>query len=162
MDAHNRKSNSALNPVIIIREKIFKQIFSFNVLLTASWYIRIMWTNMMHYLLLIYFNNKPLHVSIRLAAHRQEDRLCIKSKWYRPALCWLAAANSNCYSHALCWLAAASSNWYSHALCWLAAASQHNAWLYQLLFIRSRSSWWWASGLLETCRGLLLKLINCK
>ena len=29
--------------------------------------------------------------------------------------------------------------------------------LYQLLFIQSCSSWWWAAGLLETCRGLLLK-----
>jgi len=36
------------------------------------------------------------------------------------------------------------------------AASQHNAWLYQLLFIQSRSSSWWAASLLETCRGLLL------
>ena len=35
----------------------------------------------------INFNNKPLHVSTRLAAHHQEDQLCI---------------NSNCYNHALC------------------------------------------------------------
>jgi len=36
-------------------------------------------------------------------------------------------------------------------------ASQNNAWLYQLLFIQSWSSWWWAARLLETCtsRGLL-------
>jgi len=33
----------------------------------------------MHYFLLIYFNNKPLHVSSRLAAHHQEDQLCINS-----------------------------------------------------------------------------------
>jgi len=41
---------------------------------------------------------------------------------------------------------------------WLlaAAASQHNAQLYQLLFIQSWSSWQWAASLLETCRGLLL------
>jgi len=45
----------------------------------------------MHYFLLIYFNGKPLLVSSRLAAHHQEDQLCI---------------NSNCYSHALRWLAA--------------------------------------------------------
>jgi len=38
----------------------------------------------------------------------------------------------------------------------LLAASEHNAWLYQLLFIQSWSSWWWAASLLETCRGLLL------
>jgi len=76
---------------------------------------------------LIYFNNKPLHVSSRLVAHHQEDQLCI-----------------NC-------------NWYSHTLCWLPAASKHNAWLYQLLFIHSWSSWWWAASLLETCRGLLFK-----
>jgi len=36
----------------------------------------------MHYLLLIYFNNKPLHVSSRLAAHHQEDQLCINSNWF--------------------------------------------------------------------------------
>ena len=40
-------------------------------------YIRIICTNNMHYLLLTYFNNKPLHVSSRLAAHHQEDRLCL-------------------------------------------------------------------------------------
>jgi len=33
----------------------------------------------MNYLLLIYFNNKSLHVSSRFAVHHQEDRLCIKS-----------------------------------------------------------------------------------
>jgi len=38
----------------------------------------------------------------------------------------------------------------------LPAASQHNAWLYQLLFMQSWASWWWAAKLLETCRGLLL------
>jgi len=37
-----------------------------------------------------------------------------------------------------------------------AAPSQHNTWLYQLLFIQSWSSWWWAASLLKTCRGLLL------
>jgi len=36
----------------------------------------------MHYFLLIYFNNKPLHVSRRLAADHQEDQLCINSNWY--------------------------------------------------------------------------------
>jgi hypothetical protein len=30
----------------------------------------------MHYFLSIYFNNKPLNVSSRLAAHHQEDQLC--------------------------------------------------------------------------------------
>jgi len=70
----------------------------------------------MHYFFLIYFDVKPVHVSSRLAAHHQEDQLCI------------------------------NSNWYSHALCWL----------YQLLFIHSWFSWWWAASLLETCRGLLL------
>jgi hypothetical protein len=38
--------------------------------------IAITWTNKVHFLLLIYFNNKPLHVSSRLAAHRQENRIC--------------------------------------------------------------------------------------
>jgi len=51
----------------------------------TSWYIRITWTNKMHYFLLIYFNSKPLCVSSRLAAHHQEDRLCINRN------CWLAA-----------------------------------------------------------------------
>jgi len=36
----------------------------------------------MHYVLLIYFNNKSLHASSRLAAHHQEDRICINSNWY--------------------------------------------------------------------------------
>jgi len=38
----------------------------------------------------------------------------------------------------------------------LPAASQHNTLLYQLLFIQSWSSCWWAASLLRTCRGLLL------
>jgi len=33
--------------------------------------VRIIWTNKMHYFVLIYFNNKPLHISSRLAAHHQ-------------------------------------------------------------------------------------------
>jgi hypothetical protein len=45
----------------------------------------------MHHLLLIYFINKPLHVSSRLAAHHQEDQLCINSNWCSHALCFLAA-----------------------------------------------------------------------
>jgi len=88
----------------------------------------------MHYFLLIYFNSKHLHVSIRLAAHHQEDQLCINSNWYSHALRWLAADRIGI----------------------LPAASQHKAWLYQLLFIQSWSSWWWAAGLLDICRGLLL------
>ena len=54
---------------------------------TASWYIRIIWTNKMHYFLLIYFNNKPLNVSSRFAAHHQEDQLFINSNWCCYALC---------------------------------------------------------------------------
>jgi hypothetical protein len=45
----------------------------------------------MHYFLLIYFNNKPIHISSRLAVHHEEDQLCINSNWYSHALCWLAA-----------------------------------------------------------------------
>jgi len=41
----------------------------------------------MHYFLLIYFNNKPLHVS---------DKLCINSISYRHALCWLVHDYTNC------------------------------------------------------------------
>jgi len=51
----------------------------------------------MHYFLLIYFNSKPLHVSSTLAAHHQEDQLCINSNWCTVChvLCWLAAASSS-------------------------------------------------------------------
>jgi hypothetical protein len=46
----------------------------------------------MHYFILIYFNNKPLLVSSRLAAHHQENQLCINSNWYSHAFmltgCW--------------------------------------------------------------------------
>jgi len=45
----------------------------------------------MQYFLLSYFNNKPLHVSSRLAAHHQEDQLRINSSWYGRVLCLLAA-----------------------------------------------------------------------
>ena len=50
-------------------------------------HIRIIWTNKMDYflLLVIYFNNKPLHVSSRLAVHHQEDQHCINSNWYSHA-----------------------------------------------------------------------------
>jgi len=48
----------------------------------------------MHYFLLMYFNNKPLHVSRSLAARRQEDQLSINSNWYSHALCWLAVGSS--------------------------------------------------------------------
>ena len=47
---------------------------------------RITWTNQMDYFLLIHFNSKPLHVSSRLAAHHQEDQLCINSNWYSHAV----------------------------------------------------------------------------
>jgi hypothetical protein len=30
----------------------------------------------------IYFSNNLLHVTSRLAAHHQEDQLCINSNWY--------------------------------------------------------------------------------
>jgi len=39
----------------------------------------------MHYFLLIYFNNKPLHVSSRPAVLHQEDQLGITSSWYSPS-----------------------------------------------------------------------------
>ena len=89
--------------------------------------ISLTWNNKMHCFLLICFNSQPLHVLSRLAAHHQEDKLCI------------------------------NSNWYSYVDWQLPAASQHNSWLYQLLFIHSWPSWWWAASLLETWRGLLLK-----
>jgi len=79
----------------------------------------------MHYFLLIYFNVEPLYVSRRLAAHHQEDQLCV------------------------------NSNWYSHALCRLAAGRIGMELLnIPILFIHRWSSWWWTASLLETCRGL--------
>jgi len=48
----------------------------------------------MHYSLFIYFNNKPPQVSRRLAAHHQEDQLCINSNWYSYALWWLVVGSS--------------------------------------------------------------------
>ena len=46
----------------------------------------------MHHFISIYFNNKLLHVSSRLAAHHQEDQLYINSNWwYSHVLCGLAA-----------------------------------------------------------------------
>jgi len=44
----------------------------------------------MHYSELIYFINKPLHVSSRLAAHHQGDQICINKSWYSNGLCRLA------------------------------------------------------------------------
>jgi hypothetical protein len=63
--------------------------------------VRITRTNKMHSFLLIYFNNKPLHVSSSLAAHHQEDQFCINSNCYRHALCWLAAGSQStgCSKH---------------------------------------------------------------
>jgi len=48
----------------------------------------------MHYFLLIYFNNMPLHVSSRFAANHQEDQPFISSNWRSYALCWLAVGSS--------------------------------------------------------------------
>jgi len=55
----------------------------------ASWYIRITWTNKMHWFLLIYFNSKPLYVSSRLTAQHKEDQLCLNSNWYSQHKAWL-------------------------------------------------------------------------
>jgi hypothetical protein len=43
----------------------------------ASWYICVIKTNKMHFSLLIYFNNHPLHVSNRITIHLQEVFYCI-------------------------------------------------------------------------------------
>ena len=56
---------------------------------STSWYIRMTWTNKIHYFVLIYFRSKPLHVSSRLPARHQEDQLCVNNSWYSNALCWL-------------------------------------------------------------------------
>jgi hypothetical protein len=60
-----------------------------NQLMINNMYFRTIWTNKMHYFILIYFNNNPLHVSSMLAVHQQETQLCINSSWYSYALCWL-------------------------------------------------------------------------
>jgi len=83
----------------------------------------------MRYFQLLDFNSRTPRVSSRLAAHHQEVLLRIYSNWNMPCIISIPI---------------------------LPAASQHNAWLCQLLFIRSWSSWWWAASLLETCRSLLL------
>jgi len=44
-------------------------------------------------LYITYFNNKPLQVSNRLAAHHQEDQLCINSIWCSLTLCLAAGRN---------------------------------------------------------------------
>jgi len=44
-----------------------------------------------YYFTLIYFNNKPLHVSSRRAVRHMGDQLCINSNWYSHALCWMVA-----------------------------------------------------------------------
>jgi hypothetical protein len=81
----------------------------------------------MHYFLLIYFNNKPLHVSSKFVAHHQEVRLCIH----------IQQLVLSCVVFTGCW---------------------QDPDIYHLLFIQSWSSWWWAASLLETRRGILLKL----
>jgi len=48
----------------------------------ALWYICVIRTNKMHFFLLIYFNNHPLHVSNRLTIHHQEVFYCICSIWH--------------------------------------------------------------------------------
>jgi hypothetical protein len=37
-------------------------------------------------------------------------------------------------------------------LCWLAVGRIHSDDTYQLLYIQSSTSWWWAVSLIETCR----------
>jgi len=50
----------------------------------------------MHYFLLIYLKNKPLHVSSKLAAHHQEDQLCINCKLVvTPYANWLLASSQS-------------------------------------------------------------------
>ena len=82
-----------------IRKNSFFLIFQYQLCLlrrtcNTERFFYITWTNKLHYFLLIYFNNKPLHASSRLAAHHQEDQLCINSNWCSHALCWLAAGCS--------------------------------------------------------------------
>jgi hypothetical protein len=51
--------------------------------------------NKMLFFLLIYFNSKPPHVSSRLAAHHQENQLCINSNCcsqHKASVLWVAYA----------------------------------------------------------------------
>jgi hypothetical protein len=70
----------------------------------ASWYIRTIWTNRIHYLLSIYVNNQPLHVASRLIAHHQEVLLCMYSNWCMSCVYvdWMLAGSdpaNNRYVH---------------------------------------------------------------
>ena len=58
---------------------------------TTSDFVPIIWTNKMHYFLLIYFNNKLPQVSSRFVARHQEVQLYINSNRYSHVLRWLAA-----------------------------------------------------------------------
>jgi len=53
--------------------------YGMTVIVTKAVNVRTIWTNKMHYFLLVYFNNKDLHVSSRFAAHHQQDQLRINS-----------------------------------------------------------------------------------
>jgi len=44
-------------------------------------------TDKLHYSLLLYVNNHPLHVSNRLTTHHQEVFYCICSIWYLSCIC---------------------------------------------------------------------------
>ena len=64
-----------------------------DLLILNSLFIRTAWTNRMHYLLSMYFNNQRLRVSSRLTAHHQELLLCMYSNWYMSCIYvdWLLA-----------------------------------------------------------------------
>jgi len=91
----------------------------------------------MHYFLLIYFVNKPLHVSSSLATHHQEDQLCHKQQ-----LAWSCVTLTGCWQDrdGSCQQPVNVTHDYTNCCLW-------QIW----------SSWWWAARLLETCRGLLMK-----
>jgi hypothetical protein len=97
-----QKRNLEILPILIVVNLLFQQMQCANrpniilvpVVLTAISLYLYSLNQQKHCFLLIYFNNKPLNVSSRLAAHHQEDLLCIFSSWYYHELCCLAAANS--------------------------------------------------------------------
>jgi len=75
----------------------------------------------MHYFLLIYFINKPLHISSSLAAHHQEDQLCHKqqssSGGSTVSQTAIIIRRINCVTN---------SNWYNPVLCWLTVGRIHS------------------------------------
>ena len=93
--------------------------------------IRVMKTNLMHYLSSVYFVNKPLHVSGIFVAHHQEVYCIYIQQLVRVVLfSWLFVGKQ-------------TANW----------KVQHVPFV---VYIQC-TSWWWATNMPETCRGWMTK-----